>query len=624
MTPHAGAGGGGPGGGRPADALRRPTTAGSTRSSRPARTDRPWRRTCPTGRCSWRSPRSTRRSTTTSTRSRRPPTGPGSARSWTSRVSRSCPTRSSRTRRSTRSSRPAVVPLGTILRGGKDAFGNERRYRTVDALTAHGAALTGVRSLVPGGTAAGLPGVAACPEFPLTPLAGPDAPHVLRISSPALAFSGGTMGVTVTFEGAEGASGLHGAGWRYSRADGTASTTTASISGSTATLELTGDCGAPTGDPWLEWAVPATHPVPESFGFTAARVAGLVALAVRPAGRASTTTAPSTSPRSSSRSVPSPSAATPSTCAATRRSRRTSRRSRSRWSCSTRAGAVVSSSAGGTGLPQHYAIQMAQGLANLGIALGSHAAAVQEELDTARRLPGADRQTRASGGSAGPVASGSRSGTRRTSSTVCTRSSVGGGSDRSTVSGQQGHYVRAFLAEGDFGWQAYQASIADFATKAAKGGDQPARDAGPARAADRLEPAAQLHDHGRGGHPGRVDERVATLRQVGDRDVPAVPAGGVGGGGDRHGRRRPRAPGLRGRFDGVAVLRGRLGRALRVDRPGRGGLAVVGRRGLAGPAGRRRLAPAAGVRAAPVRRAAGVGGRLHATSTPTPAAGSAW
>ena len=81
---------------------------------------------------------------------------------------------------------PALVPRGTALRGGKDAFGNERRYLTLDALTAHGAALAGVRALTPGGTAPGLPGtVTAAPEFPLTPMVGPDAVHTMRVHSPA-------------------------------------------------------------------------------------------------------------------------------------------------------------------------------------------------------------------------------------------------------------------------------------------------------------------------------------------------------------------------------------------------------------------------------------------------------
>ena len=59
---------------------------------------------------------------------------------------------------------PAVLPLGTVLRGGKDAFGTERRYTTDDALTAHGATVAGVRALVPGGHAVGLPGIAAGAE----------------------------------------------------------------------------------------------------------------------------------------------------------------------------------------------------------------------------------------------------------------------------------------------------------------------------------------------------------------------------------------------------------------------------------------------------------------------------
>ncbi len=97
---------------------------------------------------------------------------------------------------------PAVLPVGTLLRGGKDVAKRERRYATLDVLTAHGAALAGLRCLVPGGNPAGRPGVAAsAPEFPIEPALGPDAPHTLRIWSPALVFSGGTMGAGDLLQG---------------------------------------------------------------------------------------------------------------------------------------------------------------------------------------------------------------------------------------------------------------------------------------------------------------------------------------------------------------------------------------------------------------------------------------
>src|SRR5262249_24913952 len=133
---------------------------------------------------------------------------------------------------------PAVLPAGTLLRGGKDVVGRERRYATLDVLTAHGATLAGLRSLVPGGDPAGLPGVAAsAPRFPLDPDAGQDAPHRLRIWSPALACDGGSMTVAVSFESATDVASLVGVLWHCSRPDGTASDlTVATVAGDTVSV----------------------------------------------------------------------------------------------------------------------------------------------------------------------------------------------------------------------------------------------------------------------------------------------------------------------------------------------------------------------------------------------------
>ena len=147
---------------------------------------------------------------------------------------------------------PAVVPVGTVLRGGKDAAGDERRYRTLDALTAHGATVAGVRVLVPGGPASGTPGVAlSAPDFPIAPpttpeeaLVAPPAGHRVRIHSGALAFSGGDLTVAITFVGA------------------------------VVTVAMTGGCVDPDGgDPWIECVIDPRTPVPEALRFTDVQVA---------------------------------------------------------------------------------------------------------------------------------------------------------------------------------------------------------------------------------------------------------------------------------------------------------------------------------------------------------------
>jgi len=179
---------------------------------------------------------------------------------------------------------PAVVPVGTLLRGGKDAFGNERRYRTADALTAFGATLTGVRVLVPGGKTPGEPGLAfEAPAFPIVPpvadqvMEQPSAPHRLRIADPMLAFTAGRLDVDLIFVGASAsavAALCANAEWRYIRADGTeAGPIAATPSGNKATLALDDGCIDPQGgDPWVEASIIAGTTVPEGLAFTDIKV----------------------------------------------------------------------------------------------------------------------------------------------------------------------------------------------------------------------------------------------------------------------------------------------------------------------------------------------------------------
>jgi len=174
---------------------------------------------------------------------------------------------------------PAVVPRGTLLRGGKDAFGNERRYRTSDALTAFGAGLAGVRVLVPGGDA-GQPGLAfEAPDFPIVPPAEdevmlePAASHRLRIADPMLVFSAGRLAVELEFVGATDAAVTalcERTQWRYTKADGTpGGPVGATASGTKATLALDDGCIDPGGgDPWIEASLTAGQEVPVSLSFT--------------------------------------------------------------------------------------------------------------------------------------------------------------------------------------------------------------------------------------------------------------------------------------------------------------------------------------------------------------------
>ncbi len=179
---------------------------------------------------------------------------------------------------------PAVVPAGTMLRGGKDAYGTERRYRTLDALTAHGAALVGVRGTVPGGPAGGNPGLRLeAPEFPIAPpaneaesLIGAPAVHVLRITSPVLAFTEGDMKIRLSFSGSAGVAALRTAGrWRHRTTDGSLSPEVQGTgTGADIVVMLHDGCVDPDGGaPWIECIIPADQPVPESLHFGGVTVA---------------------------------------------------------------------------------------------------------------------------------------------------------------------------------------------------------------------------------------------------------------------------------------------------------------------------------------------------------------
>lgn len=369
---------------------------------------------------------------------------------------------------------PAVVPPETLLRGGKDATGLERRYRTLDALTAHGASLVGLRSMAPGGNADGLPGMAgAAPEFPLDPQHAPDAPHTLRIHSPALAFEGGDLAATLAFAGATGVDGLAGVVWRWSRADGADSpTTTGTVSGTSVTVQLTGGCGAPAGEtPWVECVAPASAPLPESLAFSSVTVSV------------------------SDRSDFVPQAAfyndgaldvskefQPFGAVAKRgdafylRSDEAFAKAVSGLTITVtllqEGGAVVSSSVGGSGIPGAISAYVHNQLQIVQLKLGSAYADISDDLSGVYTIlddhgdPSVRWQRRQDGGwvNFGSAAS--------SFATVSATLGDEVASEPFAVAGQPGNYVRAFLKSGDFGWTAYQEDVAAFATGAV-GGSKP-------------------------------------------------------------------------------------------------------------------------------------------------------
>ena len=366
---------------------------------------------------------------------------------------------------------PAVLPPGTPLRGGKDAFGNERRYLTLDALTAHGAALTGVRSFAPGDPVRAHGVAAAAPDFPLRPSTGPEATHSLRIHSPALSFEGGDLTAEVAFTGAAGAEGLSALVWRWSRADGTTSGTTGGLaSGSTVTVTLTGGCGAPDGEtPWIEGVVTSGTAVPVSFSFTGVtvrvtdRTAYVPEAAFYNDGAVDVTKEfqpfGAVAKRGDAFYVRSDEAfgkalATVEVAVQVMQE----------------GGAPLSSSAGGTGIPVWLADTLKTQLLGIKNTLGSQYASVETQWTSIygavsttttpsvvwqRREDGAWKQV------------GTASSSFGTLSAPVNGAAVA--SETFAVAGQPGHYHRAFLAQGDFGWTDYQAKVADFATRAVAG-----------------------------------------------------------------------------------------------------------------------------------------------------------
>ncbi|WP_168223516.1 baseplate J/gp47 family protein [Pseudarthrobacter sp. NIBRBAC000502772] len=330
-----------------------------------------------------------------------------------------------------------------------------------------------MRSLVPGGQGPGLHGISAsAPDFPLRPAAGPDATHVLRIHSPALAFEGGDLTAVLAFGGSTGAAPLSGAVWRYSRTDGTVSpTTTGEVSGSSVTVALTSGCGALPGEsPWIECAIPASVPVPVTFSFTSVSVRVSVRSPFVPQAAFYNDGAVDVTKEFQ----PFGAVAKRGDAFYVRSDEAFGKALATVHIAVTimqEGGAPLSSSAGGSGIPSYIAAQLQNQLVAMKLTLGSQYSSVAPQWESIftsvssvstplvrwqRRQDGEWKRLGSPSTSFGTVSDDEVAGSAAASETFA-------------VAGQPGRYVRAFLAEGDFGWTDYQHKIADFATKAVAG-----------------------------------------------------------------------------------------------------------------------------------------------------------
>lgn len=137
---------------------------------------------------------------------------------------------------------PVVIAKGTELRGSRTSAGTDRIYTADDALTVLGAGLRGVRGLR-AETARDHLADWDDPAEPFVPFptAAP-APHHVDLFTDLIRFTGGQLIVELTFPDGT-LSALSSVIWRYSTPDGLRPATSATVGGGMVTLVLDGECG---------------------------------------------------------------------------------------------------------------------------------------------------------------------------------------------------------------------------------------------------------------------------------------------------------------------------------------------------------------------------------------------
>ena len=176
---------------------------------------------------------------------------------------------------------PLTIAAATALRA-KDDAGSERRYRTTETLTVHGTEVLDVLShgaeRAPGGHVIDTAARWSDRSVPFAPFAAdnPPAVHSLFVLSDLLAFPDGAMTVRLTFTNANPAP-LGSATWEFSGPDG--ARVTAAVANVTTTsidLQLSGGCAAADvlgqHAPYLCASLPAGQRSSEALAFAPATV----------------------------------------------------------------------------------------------------------------------------------------------------------------------------------------------------------------------------------------------------------------------------------------------------------------------------------------------------------------
>ena len=156
---------------------------------------------------------------------------------------------------------PVVVPAGTMLRGGRDVAGNERRYATTETVTVLGTEVRDVRSYRIAPDPAGeSKNEWIKRDLPFDPYpANATVVHSTDIVTDVIAFEGGSLNVRLRFVGAlqEVPTALI---WRYSTAGGLKDAVVTAQSENVVDLQLSGSCAPlatePGGSPFVQVSLP--------------------------------------------------------------------------------------------------------------------------------------------------------------------------------------------------------------------------------------------------------------------------------------------------------------------------------------------------------------------------------
>lgn len=186
---------------------------------------------------------------------------------------------------------PVAVPAGSLLRA-KDSDGVDRRYATTESLTVHGIEMIDVRAYRAGSGTAGIVDTAVSRgegDQPFVPFpTAPPAVHAFAVVSDLLAFEGGDMVVRLTFTGGD-ARLLDGATWEYPSPEGPS--TAERLRSSTTEIDLGLSVGCVPGDAlgaparYLRASFPGGVPASAlSFSFTAMSIRVLHRPALAPDG----------------------------------------------------------------------------------------------------------------------------------------------------------------------------------------------------------------------------------------------------------------------------------------------------------------------------------------------------